>query len=739
MTAQGATPRSPWYATPVVAVALLLGLNGFSTMVLWGEWLWTVVGLVTVVAVLILVTRLLTRSRMLPTAVGAVAALVISVPTFARDEAGDSYLLPTPSAIRDLASAAGEGVQVAATTIAPAEMTRPLAALVMAGIFAAFLVAEHLTVSWRAATAAGLVLIIPWMPAVVLQHRVSIAALLGAIAAWVLLLALTTKHTGSFTSLSPWAAGAATVATVALVAVVAPTALGAPGWGAIPRIALPNQLDTTSRLNLALDLRNSLTVNSSAPKFVYFTSGKRPDALRLYTFIGFDGSAWSRPQGDASSRVSLDGDVQWPVPLATWGDNELTRVSMQVLSQAETNLPLPSVPRSVTVDGDWTYSAELDEVTSETTTTQDLSYEFTADFSYFTVDRLKALGSASDQDATLDPGYLALADAIDAESVRTTAQEVVGDAGTRYDQAVALQEFFRNAGQFTYDTSVTPTGSDSVSVFLEERAGYCVQFASAMVVMSRSLGIPARMAIGFLPGDQGPDGESVITGADAHAWPELYFAGAGWVRFEPTPAVQTGARPAYADPAGVDSQTPVNEFPLPFQAPTIEPSAAPVPNPADVPGAAGINDDSAAPPWWLWVVVAMVVGGLAVGWRYVASRRDSASRVENPEHVWTWLRAHLGTEHQWPHTLTPYESEAHLRQSLMAKEVFLSAEADTGLSDLVFAVSDHRYAAEGWTQSIEHLRHSAHIISDEVATAKAKDARGRLPRVGAPSAPRHDA
>ncbi len=737
MTAHGAATRSPWYATPLVAIALLLGLNGFAAMVVWGQWLSTIIGLVTVVAVLIIVTRLLTRSRILPTLVGAAAALLMSVPAFARDEDGNAHLLPTPGALRDLAAAVGDGVHVAATTVAPAEMNRPLLALVMVGVFAAFLVAEHLAVSWRAAAAAGIVLFAPWIPAVALQHRVSTAALLGAIAAWVLLLALTTKHTGSFTSLSPWAAGSATVATIALVAVVAPTALGANGWGAIPRFAAPNQLDTTSRLNLALDLRNSLTANSSAPKIVYFTSGKRPDALRLYTLIDFDGSAWSRTQEEAASRVPLDSAVQWPLPVTAWGDRELDRVSVQVLSQAETNLPLPPVPRAVAVAGDWAYSPALDEVTSDTATTQNLSYEFDADFDYFSVDGLKALGSASAQDAQLDPGYLAIADAIDLDNVRASAQEVVGDAATRYGQAVALQEFLRNTQEFTYDTSVAPSGGDSVSVFLRDRSGYCVQFASALVVMSRSLGIPARLAIGFLPGERGADGESVITGADAHAWPELYFAGAGWVRFEPTPAVQTGARPAYADPAGVDSQTPFNEFSIPRQEPTTAPSTAPVTT--GIPGVTESANDSSAPPWWLWAVVAMVLVGLAVAWRMVRSRHVAAARVDNPEHVWTWLRERLPREHSWPDSLTPHESEAYLRHSLFTETVFLSPDADRALSDVVVAVSDHRYAPEGSTQSIQDLRDSARIVADEIAATGSSDARGRPSRAGAPGAPRRDA
>lgn len=738
MTQHPAAARSPWYATPVVAIALLLGLNGFTTMVVWGSWISTIVGLVMAVTVLLVVTRLLTRSRLVPTLVGTIGALLMSVPAFARDEHGSAYLFPTVSALRDLAQAVGDGIHEAATTAAPAEMTRPLVALVMVGVFAVFLVAEHLAVSWRSAATAGIVLLTPWMPAVTLQHRVSTAALLGAIAAWILLLALTTKHTGAFTALSPWAAGGATVAAVALVAVVAPSALGANGWGLIPRFAAPNQFDTTSRLNLALDLRNSLTAQSGSPKIVYFTSGRRPDAFRVYTLIDFDGSAWSQREADPTVREPLNGGVQWPVPVSDWETRDLDVISVQVLSQAETSLPLPTVPRSVDIGGDWAYSPVLDEVQSDTATTQNLSYAFEADLSYFSVDSLKALGAASAQDARLDPGYLALADPIDVDAIRASALDIVGNASTRYDQAVALQEFFRNTQEFTYDTAVMPSGDDSVSVFLDNREGYCVQFASAMVVMSRSLGIPARLAIGFLPGERGAQGESVISGGDAHAWPELYLAGAGWVRFEPTPAVQTGARPAYADPAGVDSQTPVNEFPFPRQGPSSAPSAPPV-----VDQGSGTNQpvsDSAAPAWWLWLVVAMVLAGLAVGWWLLRRRHVTAARVDTPERVWEWLSQRLPREYAWPDTLTPHECEAYFRSTLFRETVFLSTAADRALTELVLAVSDHRYAPQGSAHDIDVLREDARIVIAEVATTPTTDdARGRPSRAGAPGGPRRDA
>ena len=80
--------------------------------------------------------------------------------------------------------------------------------------------------------------------------------------------------------------------------------------------------------------------------------------------------------------------------------------------------------------------------------------------------------------------------------------------------------------------------------FLQTKRGYCVQFSSAMIMMARESGIPARMAVGFLPGT--PDGsERVVRVNDAHAWPELWFPELGWVRFEPTPGVRSGLPPTW--------------------------------------------------------------------------------------------------------------------------------------------------------------------------------------------------
>lgn len=124
------------------------------------------------------------------------------------------------------------------------------------------------------------------------------------------------------------------------------------------------------------------------------------------------------------------------------------------------------------------------------------------------------------------------------------ARQVTQDGAAPYDQALALEAFLR---QFPYDLAIAPAppGRDVVDYFLfDAQAGYCDYYASAMVVMARSVGIPARLAVGYATGDYDANERSfVVREHDAHSWPELYFPQVGWVRFEPTAAQPAPARP----------------------------------------------------------------------------------------------------------------------------------------------------------------------------------------------------
>ena len=128
-----------------------------------------------------------------------------------------------------------------------------------------------------------------------------------------------------------------------------------------------------------------------------------------------------------------------------------------------------------------------------------------------------------------------------------TALVVTSAGDSDYEKAVLLQNWFREDNRFTYSTDRRPgSGMRLLADFITtDRVGYCEQFAAAYAVLARSLGLPARVVVGFLDGSEVSGGRREFTTEDLHAWPEVYFGGLGWVRFEPTPGGRTGAAPAY--------------------------------------------------------------------------------------------------------------------------------------------------------------------------------------------------
>jgi hypothetical protein len=151
--------------------------------------------------------------------------------------------------------------------------------------------------------------------------------------------------------------------------------------------------------------------------------------------------------------------------------------------------------------------------------------------------------------------------------------------------AVRLQRWFRTDGGFRYSLRQAPSGNgiDDLVHFLgtgkDSRVGYCEQFAAAMAVMGRTLKIPSRVAVGFLRPDRvGSSDTYVYSSHDLHAWPEMYFEGVGWVRFEPTPQARTGGVPSYTRQSAVgrsDTPTDTPSAALPTRNRIDQPSAAP--------------------------------------------------------------------------------------------------------------------------------------------------------------------
>ncbi|GLW57285.1 transglutaminaseTgpA domain-containing protein [Kitasatospora phosalacinea] len=200
--------------------------------------------------------------------------------------------------------------------------------------------------------------------------------------------------------------------------------------------------------------------------------------------------------------------------------------------------------------------------------------------------------------------------------VADTARDVTKGKTTPYDRAVALQQYFTSGG-FTYNTKIDArTGPDAIAKFLQDKEGFCVHFAATMAAMSRSLGIPARVAIGFTPGE-GNGTDRVVRSSNYHAWPELYFNGYGWMRFEPTP--NRGTTPLYSVQQAAPTSTP-SAAPS-SAAPSAQPSAQPSSSSSCPPQQHKIGDcededavvehKTVETPWWqTWPALVTVLAVL---------------------------------------------------------------------------------------------------------------------------------
>src|SRR5262249_46479609 len=121
--------------------------------------------------------------------------------------------------------------------------------------------------------------------------------------------------------------------------------------------------------------------------------------------------------------------------------------------------------------------------------------------------------------------------------VPSLARQAIASAKTPYDKAVALEGYLQAHYSYTLDMTGAPSGDPLAEFLFVRRAGHCEYFASAMTVMLRSLGIPARYINGFQRGEYNSvGGDFIVRASDAHSWVEAYFPGKGWITFDPTPS-----------------------------------------------------------------------------------------------------------------------------------------------------------------------------------------------------------
>jgi transglutaminase-like putative cysteine protease len=206
----------------------------------------------------------------------------------------------------------------------------------------------------------------------------------------------------------------------------------------------------------------------------------------------------------------------------------------------------------------------------------DLKYEVTSAVPVFTDEQKQTAragtGPVFDRYLELPPHFAA--------EVRNLAADVTASSTSAWTRADALARYLNSTGGFTYDDQVARSHSiKTLEDFLfRTKRGYCEQFASAFAAMARSIGLPTRIAVGYSYGTP-QDGEWHVKNKDAHAWPEVYFAGLGWVPFEPTPGRGANGPDGSGDPTERPAETAAT--PPPGQ--TTTPTTA---APEQAPGAA---------------------------------------------------------------------------------------------------------------------------------------------------------
>lgn len=170
------------------------------------------------------------------------------------------------------------------------------------------------------------------------------------------------------------------------------------------------------------------------------------------------------------------------------------------------------------------------------------TYTVVSALSHADEESLRAVGNNFNYPGWFTSDYLQLPDRV-APRLTNLAKIITQGQTNQFDKAVAIERYLRNNVKYNEAVAPPPTGRDAVDYLLFDRPeGYCNYYASAMAVLARIVGIPARVASGYTQGEY-RNGIFHILEKDAHAWPELYFPGYGWIEFEPTASKPEIARP----------------------------------------------------------------------------------------------------------------------------------------------------------------------------------------------------
>ncbi|MGC9542962.1 transglutaminase TgpA family protein [Streptomyces sp. UG1] len=617
------------------AAATLMAACALLPLVSPITWLMQAIFLLSIQTGVGMAARRVPLARPLTVAAQALVALMLLTLTFAGRQAIIG-VIPGPEAFRHFADLLQAGGDDVSRYSIPAPLSDGIRLMLIGGVLIIGLAVDTLAVTFRSAAPAGLPLLALYSVAAGLSDGGAdwLWFLVAAMGYLMLLLAEGRDRLSQWGrvfggaprtpggeptgALAPVRTGRR-IGVVALgIALVVPLALPAMNGGLLDAAGAgvgpgSGRGGTVSAVNPLVSLRDSLNVDED--REVISLKTNTADLSNLYLRIvsldEFDGTTWE----PAKRSIEAVPD-RFPTPIGLGPDVRRAEVETTISAAdwyAQNWLPMPYPPSGVDIDGRWRYEPlGMTVVGDRRQTTRGATYTVR---SLDVQPTPEQLADAPEPPAALKREFTELPGSLPAV-VAETAREVTKGATSHYQQAVKLQDYFAITGGFQYDTDVkVGSGRTAIARFLRDKQGFCVHFSFAMAAMARSLDIPARVAVGFAPGTpQGDDSVSVGL-RDAHAWPELYFEGVGWTRFEPTPT--RGSAPSYTQ-----SDTPGSTVPdvaRPSQSTSTGPSATPSAsescagqNPqlcASESPQAAVPSGGDGPKWY--VLLAWVLGGAA--------------------------------------------------------------------------------------------------------------------------------
>ncbi|WP_017622222.1 transglutaminase family protein [Nocardiopsis chromatogenes] len=629
--------------TLAAAAAVLCSLPLLSPLFRGPGWAGTAVAVVVVMALAGAVLRAVPRAAPLAPPVQALAA-VVALSALATPQDALLGLVPTGGAVERAAEMFAQGRAEIDASPPPIGATPAMALIVAVGAALVALVADLFTVVARTPALVGLpVAAFASVPLAVDDSGVGAGAFALAAGGYVGLMAVDGLLRGgrgaagapaaaggpSRAAGAVWhtVAGAGAAAGALVLALVVPLAVPGLADGRVHRLADPARFgeEVVTTQHPLVSLRRDLASRSDSVVLEYTTAEDSPAYLRTYALDTFDGTDWTMAPLRTGDGARVGGELPRPPGLSTaLSPREVdTRVRLEQAPEEAGFLPLPYPARGVDIGGEWyadpeslmVYSTEDQDVGSRYTVTS-LAPPDPAEVAE------RGAGPRVDGRFTDVPG------GVDPRVAELAASETEGADGP-LAQAVALQEWFTAQNRFTYslDPPEVPEGDDPLASFLfEDRVGYCEQFAAAMAVMARTLDIPARVAVGYTSGRQVGGDRWEVRESDAHAWPELYFEGVGWLRFEPTPSSGNGQGsatvPGYATPEALDGPEEPGAAPSPDrpedEAPDPDsPEETQEPEDEEEPQAGGADEPEepqggAGPPEWAGTAAAAAGAGAGV-------------------------------------------------------------------------------------------------------------------------------